>query len=66
VPVSASSVRTILRRRRLGPAPRPGGPSWAQLLRAQAAGVLACDFFTVETVTLTNSHGGMGRPFHAD
>jgi len=53
VRVSASSVRTILRRRRLGPAPRPGGPSWAQFLRAQAVGVLACDFFTVETVRLT-------------
>jgi putative transposase len=52
VRVSASSVRNILRRHRLGPAPRRGGPSWAQFLRAQATGVLACDFFTVETVTL--------------
>jgi putative transposase len=51
--VSASSVRNILRRRRLGPAPRRGGPSWATFLRAQAAGVLACDLFTVETVTLS-------------
>jgi transposase InsO family protein len=53
VRVSASSVRNILHRRRLGPAPRPGGPSWTQFLRTQAAGVLACDFFTVETVTLS-------------
>jgi putative transposase len=53
VRVSASSVRNVLLRRRLGPAPRPGGPSWAQFLRAQAAGALARDFFTVETVTLT-------------
>jgi len=53
VRVSASSVRNILRRRRLGPAPRRGGPSWATFLRAQAVGVLACDLFTVETVTLT-------------
>jgi putative transposase len=30
VTVSATSVRTILRRHRLGPAPRRGGPSWAQ------------------------------------
>jgi putative transposase len=51
--VSATSVRTILRRHRLGPAPRRGGPSWAQFLRAQAAGTLACDFLTVETVGLT-------------
>jgi hypothetical protein len=34
-------------------APRRGGPSWTQFLRGQAAGVLACDFFTVETIGLT-------------
>jgi hypothetical protein len=51
--VSATSVRTILRRHRLGPAPRPGGTSWTQFLRAQAAGALACDFFTIETIGLT-------------
>jgi hypothetical protein len=49
VRVSATSVRRILRRHQIGPAPRRGGPSWAAFLRAQAAGVLACDFFTVET-----------------
>jgi transposase InsO family protein len=53
VTVSATSVRSILRRHRLGPAPRRHGPSWTQFLRAQAAGVLACDFLTVETVGLT-------------
>ena len=53
VRVSASSVRRILRRHRLGPAPRRGGPSWTQFLRAQAGGLLACDFFTVETIGLT-------------
>ena len=51
--VSATSVRAILRRRGLGPAPRRAGPSWAEFLRAQAAGTLACDFLTVETVGLT-------------
>jgi putative transposase len=51
--VSATSVRTILRRHRLGPAPRRGGPSWTQFLRTQAAGTLACDFLTVETIGLT-------------
>lgn len=51
--VSATSVRTILRRHHLGPAPRRGGPSWTQFLRAQAAGMLACDFLTVETIGLT-------------
>ena len=53
VTVSATSVRTILRRHRLGPAPRRGGPTWTQFLRGQAAGALACDFLTVETVGLT-------------
>lgn len=53
VRVSASSVRNLLRRHRLGPASRRGGPTWTQFLRAQAAGTLACDFFTVETIGLT-------------
>jgi hypothetical protein len=53
VRVSATSVRTILRRHRLGPAPRRGGPTWTQFLRSQAAGMLACDFLTVETIGLT-------------
>jgi putative transposase len=51
--VSATSVRAILRRQGLGPAPRRGGPSWAEFLRAQASGMIACDFLTVETVGLT-------------
>jgi transposase InsO family protein len=51
--VSATSVRRILRRHGLGPAPRRGGPTWTQFLRSQASGLLATDFFTVETVGLT-------------
>jgi transposase InsO family protein len=50
--VSATSVRRILRRHRIGPAPRRGGPTWTQFLRTQARGLLAVDFFTVETVGL--------------
>lgn len=53
VTVSATSVRNVLRRHRLRPTPRRGGPTWAQFLRAQAGGVLACDFLTVETVGLS-------------
>jgi putative transposase len=50
--VSATTIRTILRRAGLGPAPRRGGPTWRQFLSAQAKGILACDFFCVETVFL--------------
>lgn len=52
--VSATSVRRILRGHGLTPAPRRhGGPTWVSFLRAQAAGTLACDFFSVETIGLT-------------
>ncbi len=50
--VGASTVRRVLRRAGLGPAPRRTGPTWSEFLRRQARGVLACDFFTVETVFL--------------
>jgi putative transposase len=43
VRVSATSVRRILRRQGLGPAPRRRGPTWSQFLRAQAGGLLATD-----------------------
>jgi transposase InsO family protein len=49
---SATTVRTLLRAARLGPAPRRAGPTWAEFLRAQAHGIIACDFFTVETAWL--------------
>jgi len=52
VTLSATTVRKVLRRHRLGPAPRSSGPSWSEFLRAQAVGTLSCDFFHVDTVTL--------------
>ena len=52
VRVSATAIRMVLRRHGLGPAPRRSGPSWGQFLRAQAHGILAFDFFTVETAWL--------------
>jgi putative transposase len=36
----------------LGPAPRRSGPTWSEFLRVQARGILALDFFTVETIWL--------------
>jgi transposase InsO family protein len=50
--VSATTVRTILLRHGLDPAPRRAGPTWTEFLRSQAEGILACDFFTVETIRL--------------
>jgi putative transposase len=50
--VSPSTVRRILLANGLGPAPRRSGPSWREFLRQQAATMLACDFFTVETISL--------------
>jgi hypothetical protein len=52
IAVSAATIRTLIRTARLGPAPRRTGPTWTQFLRAQAQGVVACDFFTVETAWL--------------
>jgi hypothetical protein len=51
VRVSATTIATVLCRAGLGPAPRRG-PTWGQFLRQQAAGIMACDFLTVETATL--------------
>jgi putative transposase len=50
--VGATTIRTLLRRHGLGPAPRRSGPTWPQFLRARAEGIVACDFFTVETIWL--------------
>jgi transposase InsO family protein len=47
--LGATSVRRVLRRHGLGPAPRRG-PTWAEFLKARANGILATDFFTVDTV----------------
>ena len=52
VQVSATAIRTTLRRHRLDPAPRRTATSWRGFLRQQAAGIVACDFFTVDTVWL--------------
>jgi hypothetical protein len=50
--IGATSIRRLLRARGLGPAPRRHGPTWSQFLRAQADGIIASDFLTVETLRL--------------
>jgi putative transposase len=50
--LSPSTVRRLLASAGLEPAPRRTEMSWPVFLRQQAARVLACDLFTVETVAL--------------
>jgi hypothetical protein len=50
--LAASTVWSILKRAGVDPAPRRDGPSWRQFLTAQAQGILATDFFCVDTLLL--------------
>ncbi|MFL6146242.1 MAG: hypothetical protein ACJ72I_01770 [Pseudonocardiaceae bacterium] len=43
---------SILKRAGIDPAARCDGPSWRQFLRVQARGILATDFFCVDTLLL--------------
>jgi len=52
IAVSPSSVRNILVAAGLPPAPRRDSQSWRSFLQAQGESILACDFFTVDTVWL--------------
>jgi putative transposase len=52
ISIAPSSVWAILKRRGVDPAPRRSGPTWAEFLRAQAKGLIACDFFHVDAVLL--------------
>src|SRR6185312_11322373 len=50
--LAPSTVWLILKRAGIDPAPRREGPSWRQFLAAQAHGILATDFFCVDTLLL--------------
>jgi putative transposase len=52
VQTSATAIRATLRRHGLDPAPQRASTTWRAFLRQQATGILACDFFTVDTVWL--------------
>ena len=41
-----------LKKAGIDPAPNRSAESWTTFLRVQAAGILACDFFTIDTVML--------------
>ncbi|CAG6392174.1 hypothetical protein SCOCK_150146 [Actinacidiphila cocklensis] len=45
ITVSAATVRAVLRQGDIPPAPQRARDTWSSFLRAQASGLLACDFF---------------------
>jgi len=50
--VAASTIARVLKAHGIKPAPRRSSPTWRQFLRQQAAGIVACDFFSVDTISL--------------
>ncbi len=52
VQLSPTSVRRILAAAGLGPAEARHGVTWRQFIRSQAQSMIACDFFTVDTISL--------------
>jgi putative transposase len=52
IDVSATLVRNVLADAGLPPAPQRDRLSWRSFLRAQGESILACDFFSVDTVWL--------------
>lgn len=55
--VSASVVRATLRRHRVPPAPqRRGATTWRDFVQSHKDQLLACDFFTIETLWLKTLH----------
>jgi len=50
--VSKSTVRDVLKRHHIVPAPRRCSSSWRHLMSHYKEQLIACDFFTVETLTL--------------
>jgi putative transposase len=52
IDVSATLVRTVLARAGVPPAPQRDRLSWRSFLRAHGQAILACEFFSVDTVWL--------------
>jgi len=52
IPLAVSSVWNLLHHHGIEPAPRRARVSWREFLHQQAAGIVECDSFTVETLWL--------------
>src|SRR5579859_1202556 len=50
--VSATAIRNLLRREKVGPASKRSGLTWRRFLKAQASAIVVSDFFSVDTVFL--------------
>jgi putative transposase len=50
IKLAASTVWSILQQEGIEPAPKRVEASWTEFLRKQAASILECDFFTVDTL----------------
>jgi putative transposase len=56
VKLAASTVREILKKAGIDPAPRRSAPTWPQFLCSQAEAILACDFFTANLLDGTQAY----------
>jgi len=54
--VAASTIARVLKTHGIKPAPRRTSATWRQFLHQQAAGIVACDFFSVDTISLRQLH----------
>jgi len=50
--VAASMIARVLKTHGIKPASRRTSATWRQFLRLQAASIVACDFFSVDTISL--------------
>jgi hypothetical protein len=55
--IGASTIWKVLHSAGIDPSTRRAGPSWVEFLRAQAQGILSCDLFHLDTITLHRLFG---------